>query len=319
MFRSPPQQPQGWVIAKLDETQARRAVIAQEWLRIILGGRQPKAEYLEAAPGSYAVKIDNVPGFVHFKPHAVSEVKEKILEGELKGLGQLLVACLFLNEVNLTLGSLGVSANQVVKIGTECVWKGDTPCKDSIEAIDLIVLPLLANHFVKNWLDRVIDGHMPTWPILACKELKDNPQFMAEVNEGILRCLLLQDDFIKAIVRECTNSPYETQRISLELMLRKRDLRKAAFNKVSFIEYLTSSAAEHTVMVHKQQVVMSELEDKRDALFIELRRDALTLGHVTPLPPLLPFPPIVHVRPLVAKKQISDSVLPELKPTQKHF
>ncbi len=314
MLRSVPPQPPGVVITKTDEVQARRAVIAQEFLRIILGGGQPKAKYLELSNGRHGVRIEDTPGCEPFnKQHAVSEIKEKILGREVKGLGQLLVACLFLNDTDVPLTSLKIVSNRVIKIGTECIWRGDAPCKDTIEAVDLTVLPFLANHVAKNWLDRVINGHMPTWPILACTELKENPHFMTEVNEGILRCLLLSDDFIKGEVRKYTNSPFETQRIVLELMLRKRDLRKAALNKPTFVEYIQTVAAQQTLLTQQRIIIVPPIEDKREALFLDLRSDAFHLSHATTLPPLRKSASALQLKPTLVFKQVSDNTLPELK------
>lgn len=249
---------------------AKREVFAQELFRILLD-RQPKTRYVSDHNHNSYVFSKGVENFVTFTkyPTGIRGLKEDILAGKVTGLGHALTACLWINEIDLHFGNIGVADNKVIKLDGDLSFGNlnsflDDKLSDRtkpLEAIDLNLLPMTYHYGVYNWLDfRVKKAINAQNPILACEALQKNQAFKHEVNEGILRILLLSDGIVRKLTELYIIDPAEQEILKQALIARRRELLNAAVYKRDFIAYLTTAQCRQDFekyTVHLQNFMVS--------------------------------------------------------------
>ncbi len=123
-------------------------------------------------------------------------------KGVYTGLGHILVASIFSHEIDLNTGNLLINRqNKIVKFDGDWslaalmhpdVLRGKPA---NITSNLLSQLPYLPNYFAYNWLDirRFGESHPST---LFTDDLLLAPHYRAEINQTILRILLLPESYI---------------------------------------------------------------------------------------------------------------------------
>ncbi len=234
-------------------------VVAQEFFRLIIN-YQPKTRIYKNAQGKIyvvsksAVGVESLEKLRNADPE---KVRHNINSGKYKGLGFILVLALLLQETDLKLGNILLDKNnRLVKIdGDRCFSGVIHPEKYSndykITTEDLLNLPFLNIFNAGNWLDIIKNGEPnPAYsegiadgkPLLIDPDLKNKPHFRLEINQAILKVLMIPSHFIKDFVGSYTNDPEEVKLLTKLISKRIDHLREAALNETSFQKYVTSSA-----------------------------------------------------------------------------
>lgn len=111
-----------------------------------------------------------------------------------QALGQVLVVAMFLQETDLKNGNIGLDdQSRVAKIdGDWCFSEGRIKNKYGLTPSAIASLPYPKDFHAFNWLDLVKEGiASPTSeivnPELRHPELRNAPQFQAEVNQAIMK------------------------------------------------------------------------------------------------------------------------------------
>lgn len=235
-------------------------VIAQELFRLILPNH-PKTRCVEKKlpeGNRYYVaskKIENINALYFLDEKKYSQ---DIVNGKVKGLGSVQVISLWLNEIDFKAGNVVINKeNEVIKIdGGQCFVDAmkhrssyEKKIIFDITSQDLQELPGLINYTPYNWLDLITYRKKETTyerttnldsPLF---NIKNNDNFKHEVNQTILRIILLPDVLINYFVKNYTPN----EKISIQLMNniieRKQQLKKAAFEMENFRIYLSNLEA----------------------------------------------------------------------------
>ena len=241
-----------WYVKQHDRYEdAISEVIAQEFFRLIIPG-QTKTRLVKHVNSIY-VASKGVKFFCSLDAIKLNQAKEGLAHGMYKGLGHVLLVAMLVNEIDLKSAHLLLDINnKLVKIdGDRCFARlEDYPqCRGfdfSITSADIDALPRLQTYHPYNWLDAVETGDYKLFPNVARGELAVNSKFREEVNQAILRALILP----KAIIKEFIRYYYSDERfkseadtLENEMLSRIDQLRHAAFENASFMTYLHSEQA----------------------------------------------------------------------------
>lgn len=252
-----------WFLKVTDED-ALYEVLAQEFFRLIIPNH-PKTRFFKLEDGSYLVASKAVPGFETIQHIAQTRgpnfIYENIKSGKFKGLGMLLIVALFISENDLKAGNLGIANQHFVKIdGDECFVryrKKEDEKKDFvISEKDISILPRIMNFLANNWLDSRMTGMQnPGKPQVFNEELR-TPEFLKEVNEGILSILVLPDALLEQFVRSYVEKLGEKcVKIFLSYFIEmKQNLREEALKNKEFVEYLSSNQPQRFITDYIDQL-----------------------------------------------------------------
>ncbi|TAK72626.1 MAG: hypothetical protein EPO11_09835 [Gammaproteobacteria bacterium] len=241
-----------------DAISALRETIGQEILRLMIP-YQPKTRRVEGK--SINVMAKKVEGFVSLSDLLTEKkinIKEKIKQGEYKGLGKLLVLALFLHEVDLHLKNIGINKyNQIVNIDGD--WKfvdsqDNYPIeKTAITAQLFQFLPFIkTNYTLYNWLDVIAQGKQRASQIID-EEIMNLPDFRQEVNEALLLIILMPSElwetFINSYMKENETQEIhdEAKRLLKILKSQQTYFAAAALDLPDFKEYVASQVADEDV------------------------------------------------------------------------
>jgi hypothetical protein len=248
-----------------------KEVIAQEFFRLILP-RQPKTRMVMNESGKeYYVISREIVNFRPFTMFDADELNSMIISGKYRGLGEILVLSLFVNEVDLSLHNLGVDeTGHIVKVDGGCCFANLSPTirggkKYEISKNDLNTLPFLSNYEPYNWLDIFVNEAKYRSKIIA-KELPLNEEFRHEINNTVLKILLLSSAMFQTFVRAYDDDLDITSRFVRELWTRKDQLRERALSNQSFQTYLNSNLANETLAISTKQVCQFK-PAKKEILF----------------------------------------------------
>jgi hypothetical protein len=246
-------------------------VIAQELFRLLLPYQaQPKTRWIK---GKLNVDNTEVHYFViskaiaGFDPFFLlrQENYDAVINGQIKGLGAIQVVSLLVMEVDLKAGNVGVDEHcHSIKIDGGLAFRTHNQehaprfkAKNmDITVHDLQALPLLAQHsnyYACNWLDYIQWDATIQRPNLnpnsRLAELPANaPAFRQEVNETILRILLLSKKLIYNFTHRYIPEAMLADQFADFIVQRKRQLKKAAQQDMSFLNYKTSKKAEKDIL-----------------------------------------------------------------------
>ncbi len=254
-----------WFIkAAHNPVEAQRERLAQELFRILAIG-QPKTRIAKETFSDrvhrlyerYWVASKGVKGFVSFKNYyknhhnTYSGLITKLLSGAVYGLGHLLVAALWVNEIDGHEGNYGIDeSGRVIKIdGDECFARITSELapltgKALITTRDLKTLPFIQDYGTCNWLDIIFHQQWVNGSAFSDPALQKNEKIRQEVFEGILNVISMPDVFLDHITKAYIDNPHELQLLSKELKDRKKMLADAAFGIPEFVQYLKTPAAQ---------------------------------------------------------------------------
>ncbi|HSW71191.1 MAG TPA: hypothetical protein VLH77_04355 [Gammaproteobacteria bacterium] len=225
-------------------------IVSQELFRLFIPGH-PKTRLLvgeeNQAEGVISKEVEGcraLPPEGDFRDQAVRITWNAALRsGDIRGLGEIMVIALLLNEIDLRTGNLLLNhLNQIIKIdGDWCFAK----LKEKILAgsnfqiteNEIASLPFPGNYAANNWIGIIFNGKNAVSP--WDPDLSTNPFIRAEVNYALLKVLILPNLLFVRFIQHYARA--ECIEIFNELMLRKSQLSKAALKNNDFHIYLNDS------------------------------------------------------------------------------
>ena len=252
----------------LEEQESRIECLAQEFFRLIIPN-QPEVRLLadtSATPPSFYVLSEEVSGF-HNLPYGESF---HFADGVYTGLGQATTLAMFLQEIDLKNGNIGLDGHgHVIKIDGDWCFANHRISSSRVPLIEykltekaIASLPYPEDFYAFNWLDLIQNDVLiasPRNPI-AERSLANTKQFRNEVNQALLKLCLLPDEYIDRFVlafiadkgqRFADNyAPHDQSGLkkpglSLSDLIKSRreELKASALLNGKFQEYLATPAA----------------------------------------------------------------------------
>lgn len=218
---------------------ARTEQASLEFFRLIIPTQPQTLIGKDNTDGSYYILTKEVPGLSPLPNYEM----HRFNRGNYTGLGAVLLVSIFLYEMDLNEGNIGINMlNQVIKIdGDWCLSKWLEPelLIDTNTHItqDLISsLPFLKDYSVFNWLDIIKKGQNLHASTIVNPQLSDSPIFRAELNQAMLSIILLPRVFILAFV-DLYISEKATDLQDL-LFARQQELKATALKNSDFLGYI---------------------------------------------------------------------------------
>lgn len=182
---------------------ARLELLSQEFYRLLIPIQPKTSLAINTRLNTYYILSEAIPSFRPLpKSHQNSFVK-----GCYPGLGNILVAAILLHEIDLKNGNVGLNnKNQVVKIDGDWCFVGlKNPNKyakepNTITAALIKSLPFPSNFYTYNWLDFVRKEASVPFPSIIDHRLSHAPSFRQEVNQTILKALVMPHHYLKKFV-----------------------------------------------------------------------------------------------------------------------
>jgi hypothetical protein len=231
-----------WIKKEMpDPAVARIEVLAQEFFRLIIPHQGETRLLQDKNTGVHYILSEEVQGY---RDLPLGEA-HNFANGRYTGLGQALVGAMFLQEIDLKNGNIGLDAQgRVAKIdGDWCFAQGrygdDSSYNITPEAI--AQLPYPKDFYAFNWLDLISQDTARSTSNIVAPSLSSSPQFRAEVNQALLMITLLPDNFIEHFVD--AYMPAGGERYVDLIKSRRGQLLASALQNTSFVDYLHSEAA----------------------------------------------------------------------------
>ncbi len=225
---------------------ANTEVVAQELFRLFIPNHA-KTRLAVDGKGGIVIASKEVPGFQSLGKMDPVELRDNLLKGDYKGLGEVMIMALWLNESDLKLGNMGVDKDgKVVKIdGDWCLAQlRRSDRKMTITEQTLQDLPLNSDINPYNWLDKIREGRLQTSPVIANTFLWLTPNFCQGVNETILKVLLMPENSLREFVNYYVDDAAHADKIINLILERQLQLRHAAIQNESFREYMKTDEAD---------------------------------------------------------------------------
>lgn len=240
-----------WICKEIsDPVAAKCELVAQEFFRLIIP-HQPETRIAEN-PHTRVCYIlsEEVLGYKRLP----SGRSENFSNGTYTGLGQAMLTAMFVQEVDLKNGNIGLnSENQVIKIdGDRCFAYNRYIKKYMITKYSIAALPFVSDFYAFNWLDIITENTEHYCSRILGSALSTAPQFRAEVNQAILKILFLPDLFIENFID--TYMSCAGQELVNLIKFRRNLLCEAALENASFHTYLASSDAQHDLSAILEQM-----------------------------------------------------------------
>ncbi|WP_133136539.1 hypothetical protein [Legionella rowbothamii] len=231
-----------WIKKEMpDPAVARIEVLAQEFFRLIIPHQGETRLLQDKSTGVHYILSEEVQGY---RDLPLGEA-HNFANGHYTGLGQALVGAMFLQEIDLKNGNIGLDAQgRVAKIdGDWCFAQGRYGDEDSynITPEAIAQLPYPKDFYAFNWLDLISQGTALSASNIVAPSLSSSPQFRAEVNQALLMITLLPNSFIEHFVDAYI--PAGGERYVDLIKSRRGQLLASALQNTSFMDYLHSEAA----------------------------------------------------------------------------
>lgn len=259
-----------------DPMRARYEILSQEFYRL-LNPEQPQY-YLakDYATNQYYVLSEEVSGF---SPIPFNK-KIRLTKGVYTGLGQILVLAIFLHEIDLNLGNLGVNKeNTIIKIDGD--WSFASLIRpdlfaDKSSEITLALLqnlPKVPGYFAYNWLDIFHLGVGQEGSDLFAEELGSASSFRFEIHQALLFIILLPPAYLRKLVDFYI--PENTTAILDFLVARQGQLHRSAMQDPLFVDFLSTMQASIIGRTYLHQLSQFTIHD--NAFLHRSEKEALTL------------------------------------------
>lgn len=228
--------------AMRDPDAAKIEVLAQEFLRFLIP-HQPATFLARDTLGTYYVLSEEVPGYQHLPKNQ----QKGFSNGNITGLGQALVGSVFLQEVDLKNGNIGIdNKNRVIKIdGDWCFaqfhtdYNNKEPFLLTPQMIESLPYPIDFPAF--EWLDYIDKWAYQPFSQIVSNDLSHSEQFRSEVNQALLKICLVPNQFIEAFTD--FYMPSAGNRFSDLIKSRRDELTQSALQNDSFNDYLKTQEA----------------------------------------------------------------------------
>jgi hypothetical protein len=238
-----------------DKTIAMREVIAQEFSRLILPYHPKTRLAKKTDEGQVWVLSEEIEGSVPLERVDPKLLREGLLAGTVTGLGNALAVNLAKKETDAKLGNIMVTPKGKI-FGIDGDWSFSDLTdptqfdkKLKITEKDIANLPFVNDYKPYHWLDIIQQGKInPDYlntqgEKIFTAELRDAPQFRQEINETMLKMLILPLSVIQRFVGSYMRDPDEINLLSDHINDQLVDMRKAALTNESFKAFMDTPAA----------------------------------------------------------------------------
>lgn len=231
-------------------------VLAQEFFRLIIPS-QPETRIARSKANTYFILSDAIDGY---KPLPIGSSLFTLGAYKGLGLGQIMMAAVFLQEIDLKNGNICLNEDkQVLKIDGDWCFGGmrDPRFNDYNKDItpELISsLPFPATYDAYNWLDISIRRFAKAESKIVGQDLSLSPYFRNEINEAMLKLLVLPDDYLRKFVDAFIPASPRADIFINYFKDRREELKRAALQDNSFKEYLKSPLAKEYLSLHLLQM-----------------------------------------------------------------
>lgn len=233
-----------WINKEMTDPQiARIELLAQEFFRLIIPHQVETRLLVNEVWGTHHIISEEIAGYRLLPLNEAA----RFSDGTYTGLGQAVLVSMFLQEIDLKNGNIGLdNQGRVIKIDGDWCLAGRLGGKYAAKNYGLTPntiarLPYPTDFYTFNWLDLVVQSQAVAQSAIVNHDLSNAPQFRAEVNQAMLKIVLLPDSFIEGFVDSYMPAGGEA---FVRLIRERRDelLNSAAQNE-SFIEYLSTDQA----------------------------------------------------------------------------
>lgn len=231
---------------------ARLEVLAQEFFRLIIPNQPQTRIAKNPTTNTYHILSEEVPGYRDLPFNQQAE----FTKGTYFGLGQICFVAAFLQEIDLKRGNICLNnENQVIKIDGDWCFaairaRSYSSEPKALSAELLSKLPYLHGMYAHNWLDIIEEEITYSDSHLIEPALSSAPHFRNEVNQAILKTLLLPNNYIKRFVDTFIPVGSDADRFITFLQQRREELKAIALKDASFKAYLLSQEAKNDVHDH---------------------------------------------------------------------
>ena len=231
---------------------ARIELLAQEFFRLIIPTQPETRIARNPKTNTYYILSEEVPGYRNLPTNK----KQEFTKGTYFGLGQVSFLAAFLQEIDLKNGNICLNdKNQVIKIDGDWCFAGIRDrnyqyVPKGLSAALLHSLPYLKEMYAYNWLDVIEERCSYGNSLIVDTALSKAPHFRNEVNQAILKTLLLPNNYIKSFVDAFIPVGSDANRFITYLQERQEELKAIALKDTSFQNYLLSPAAQNDIRDH---------------------------------------------------------------------
>ncbi len=225
---------------------------------------QPQTLLAKDENNNIYVLSQEIPGYTSLSRLAKKKhlaALQKTINGEsCKGLGSTLTAAYFLNETDAKLGNLGLAhindKYTVIKIDNDrCLSSLRRPHQfarksGQITEQGIRRMPFMNDYHANHWMDRIQGGFLnaeyldPNNPSrLLDENLPDYPGFRLEVNEMMLKIILMPESLVKEIAGRNTNDEEIFQSVTAEIASRKNQMLAAVLQNDDFKLFMQTPQA----------------------------------------------------------------------------
>lgn len=286
---------------------AYREIVAQEFLRLIIPTQPETCLAYDPIDNYYCIMSREISGFRSLfreKKYRVlnsefEDVIAAIAAGEYTHLGEVVLTAVYLQEIDLKNGNVGLDEDKnVVKIDGDLslVSVANKPVlhqfHSPITPTLLENLPNPIGHGTYQWLNIKIQGYLQHERVnFVSRFLSNNVLFRAEVNKAILKIALCSSAMLQDFLRCLVDNEEDFNNFLRLLLDRRNQLIDSALQLESFRRFILSPKAvdykdhhfayltqfklqnEYYVYRDQQRQIDVEMEDR----FIVLQEKARTL------------------------------------------
>lgn len=245
-----------WFVKEISSARtARREVIAQEFFRLLIPGHPKTRLVVDEKSTRYFVASKGVPGYQPTQRIPNSTWKSNFANGRYRGLGDVLLISLLMNEIDLKYGNMGIDeTGRLIKIDGDWSFarmdSGFSKKNYEITPKGIGMLPYLDTYYAYNWFDLVEANTRKPSSKIFTPELSTNAAFLNEVHGAALRALLLPPEFIQQFVKSYFTDDSIAKSYIDEFTARQGQLQKAMLAVPAFQTYLKSAAAKKQMEDH---------------------------------------------------------------------
>ncbi|HBI22363.1 MAG TPA: hypothetical protein DDY37_07280, partial [Legionella sp.] len=207
-------------VSFMQKDSAQRELLAQEFFRLIIP-HQPETRVAQNPDShDYFILSEEALAYRQLPKNEALNFEN----GTYTGLGQALMCAMFVEEIDLKNGNIGLdNQNRVIKIDGNLSFSSRAPGHRGLHNMEndlLSTLPYPTHFFTFNWLDYVKRRVRHPTSRIVDSTLKISPQFRQEVNQAIFKICLLPDHIIEGFVSACIP---ERCAEFIDLILSRRD------------------------------------------------------------------------------------------------
>ena len=225
---------------------ARYEVMAQEFYRLIIPGQPETRIAKRPQDDQYFILSEEVHGIERLPLNK----QARFTNGVYTGLGQILIASVFLHEIDLNLENVVVNnQNKVIKIDGDwsmaALVRPDLLHKQPAELTPLLLKNLLylpeSDYVAFNWFDICQRTVNLKKSAIFDETLLSAPHYIAEINQAMLKILLLPRHYIQQFIE--LYMPENTAMLLDIFISRQAELKESAMQMASFLTFLASPEA----------------------------------------------------------------------------